>query len=87
MGEESEGGGDEGKAGFDHHQDAVSANNTSGGELGAPGGDFGGELGEGESQVIDVAGAGAAAGDFKRGGVGLARGHGGEVAGDVGIVG
>lgn len=86
VGEQGEGGGDERQAGAHHDEHAVATTDAAGGEFGLPGGDLGGEFGEGQREVVDVAGARAAARDLERGGVRLPRGHGGEVAGDVGVI-
>ena len=63
-GEEGEGGGNERQALADHQQCAVAGLHAGGGEAELPSGDFGGEFGEGEREVVDIAGRGAAAGNL-----------------------
>ena len=70
-----------------HEEGAVAAGDTGSGEARAPGGDFGVEFGERKGEVVDIAGAGAAARDFEGGAGRVCGGHEGEVARNVGIFG
>ena len=69
----------------DHDQGAVTGLDASVGEFFLPRGDLGGEFGEREDEIINVARGRAAAGDFEGGGRGRGRSHEPEVAGDVGV--
>ena len=82
--EEGEGGGDQRQALADQHEDAVAALDALALEPRAPGLDLGLEFGEGKYQVVNGAGGGAAARNFHRRMIRLARRHQRQVAGDVG---
>ena len=85
--EEREGGGDQRQALADHHEDAVAALHALALEPDDPRIDLGAEFGEGKRQVVNGAGGGAAARDFHRRIIRLARRHQRQVAGDVGGLG
>ena len=85
--EKRESRGDQRQALVNHHECPVPWPDTAGQEPRAPRIDLGIELGEGEHQIIDLAGRGPAARYLHRGTGWLARSHPGQVARDVGGLG
>ena len=82
--EQSEGRGDERQPLAHHDQRAVAGPYTTSSESGAPGVHLGVEFGEAEDEVVDVAGARAAAGHLDGRLIGLACRHQRQMARDVG---